>query len=309
VKRILLDRYHALDLFEFALIRRQMMGERCVLIFITEVRGSSARPIGTVMVVTDGGVYAGYVSNGCVDNDIALHALEALKSREVRTVRYGEGSPFMDIQLPCGGGLTACLVPDPRSTVLTQIIGKLSQRQTVRISLCDRLEITEFDGELGYAPPLIISAAGRGEDFYFFLKTARAMGIECHAISPDGREVLMSITKLGVKARQLEYGRAANIEGDLWTAFVLLFHDHDQEAPLLKDMLKTPAFYIGAMGSRRTHDNRQNILRDMGVSEDNIDRIRGPVGLIPSMRDAGRLSVSILAEIIEAEANHSAFKI
>lgn len=305
MQRVLLDRYHALDLFRFA-IERQASGERCVLIFITDVRGSSARPIGTVMVVTDGGVYAGYVSNGCVDSDIALHALEALKTGEMKTVRYGEGSPFMDIQLPCGGGLTACLVPDAGLELLSEIAQKLAAREAVRITLDGAFGMSET-GELSYTPPLIINAAGRGEDFYFFLKTARAMGIECRGLSPD-QDVLDDIAQLGVETQLLEHGQRPNIKGDPWTAFVLLFHDHDHEAPILKEMLQTSAFYIGAMGSRRTHSSRMEILGDMGVTAKDLSRIRGPVGLIPSMRDAGRLSVSILAEIIDAEANSSVFQ-
>ncbi|MGB0906925.1 MAG: XdhC family protein [Maricaulaceae bacterium] len=305
MRRILLDRYHALDLFRFAIDRRTA-GERTVLIFITDVNGSSARPVGTVMVVTNGGVYAGYVSNGCVDSDIALHALETLKTGEMKIVRYGEGSPFMDIQLPCGGGLTACLVPDPDVETLAEFADTLAARQAVRITLDGRFEISD-EGELGYTPPLIISAAGRGEDFYFFLKTARAMGIECRAMSPDA-EVLVDAAKLGAKTLHLEYGQSTTIDGDPWTAFVLLFHDHDHEAPILKEILEIPAFYIGAMGSRRTHAARQGILKEMGVASSQIERVRGPVGLIPSMRDAGRLSVSILAEIIQAEANSSVFQ-
>ena len=80
---------------------------------------------------------------------------------------------------------------------------------------------------------------------------------------------------------------------------VCLFHDHDWEAALLKQALKGPAFYIGAMGSELTHKNRCATLRDMEVSEKLIDRIKGPIGLIPAQRDARLLAISILAEIIQ----------
>jgi xanthine dehydrogenase accessory factor len=77
-----------------------------------------------------------------------------------------------------------------------------------------------------------------------------------------------------------------------------MFHDHDWEAALLKQALASDAFYIGALGSARAHDARCQSLLDLGLFAAQIERIHGPIGIIPSMHDASSLAISVLAEII-----------
>jgi len=84
----------------------------------------------------------------------------------------------------------------------------------------------------------------------------------------------------------------------------LFFHDHDWEPPLLADALKTEAFYIGAQGSQRARDARLADLRAMDVPEEQLTRLTGPVGLIPSARDPGTLAVSVLAEVLSKASGH-----
>ncbi|MGB3625931.1 MAG: NTP transferase domain-containing protein, partial [Henriciella sp.] len=90
------------------------------------------------------------------------------------------------------------------------------------------------------------------------------------------------------------------LSDDPYTAFILMFHDTDWETPLLKQVLAGPAFYVGAVGSSKTQARRLDGLRQAGLAEPVLQRVRGPVGLIPSMRDASMLAVSTLAEIVEA---------
>ena len=80
----------------------------------------------------------------------------------------------------------------------------------------------------------------------------------------------------------------------------MLFHDHDQEPAILRAALATDAFYVGALGSRKTHATRLEMLEEMGVDAHARARIHGPIGLVPSMRNAPMLAVSTLAEIIGA---------
>ena len=79
-----------------------------------------------------------------------------------------------------------------------------------------------------------------------------------------------------------------------------MFHDHDWEPQILIQALAGPAFYIGAMGSERTHNMRQQALIERGIAAKDIARIEGPIGLIPSMRDANLLALSTLAQIVES---------
>ena len=95
---------------------------------------------------------------------------------------------------------------------------------------------------------------------------------------------------------------AAPLDADPWTAVTLFYHDHDREPPVLARALASPAFYVGAQGSLRSHRARVQALREMGVADPDIARLRGPIGLIPSARDPQVLAVSVLAEILsEAE--------
>ena len=85
---------------------------------------------------------------------------------------------------------------------------------------------------------------------------------------------------------------------DAHSAFLTLFHDHDWEPALLKAALDTPDRFIGSLGSCRTHDMRKETLQQMQVPESSISRLRGPIGLVPSLRDASSIAVSALAEIV-----------
>ena len=80
-------------------------GQRTVLVTVGSVEGSSMRNPGTIMGVAEDGSFAGSLSGGCIENAVVSEALEVLKEGSARVVRFGSGSPYLDIKLPCGGGL------------------------------------------------------------------------------------------------------------------------------------------------------------------------------------------------------------
>jgi xanthine dehydrogenase accessory factor len=88
------------------------------------------------------------------------------------------------------------------------------------------------------------------------------------------------------------------LSSDKWSAIILFFHDHEWEPAILKSGLSTDGFYIGAQGSQRARDNRFKALEALGVENPELSRLHGPVGIIPSARDARTLAVSVLAEIL-----------
>ena len=117
-------------------------------------------------------------------------------------------------------------------------------------------------------------------------------------LSPD-RETLDNGAAAGCETRHIaQQAVPPDLGVEDRTAVVLFFHDHDWEPPILAGALDTSAFYIGAQGSQRARDARMLMLEAMGVSEDARARLHGPVGLIPSARDAGTLAVSVLAEVL-----------
>jgi xanthine dehydrogenase accessory factor len=284
-----------------------------VLAIITGVEGPSYRPVGAVMAIDATGRRTGTLSSGCVENDIALHALEALEAGRPKVIRYGRGSPFMDIQLPCGGGLEIALVPRPDRAVLTALNAARSARQavTLAVDLAGGGMSLLPDGETGRAgdrfrvrflPEIRFLVFGKGPEASTFAALAEAAGYPSMLLSPDD-ETLGAGRAAGAGTRHLTTpGWPEGLMVDDRTAIVLFFHDHDWEPPILIGAVRTPAFYIGSQGSRRARDARLMELEAMGMTEAERARLRGPIGLVPSARDARTLAVSVLAEVLGTSA-------
>lgn len=279
---------HAEDILAFACAH-----DAVCLGIVTRVTGGAMRPEGALFAVTDKGEMAGYVSNGCVDADIIMQAKAALADGARRDLVYGDGSPFFDIVLPCGGAIALSLIPRPDRAAMAAALGDLQNRHETILDLGGALSAR-------YAPRLRLRLAGRGAALAALAQLAHGAGFAVEAASPD----------IDIKAQfgdiaftHLSGVQARRYDDDKWTAHVLLFHDHDYEPPLLAAALSGPAFFIGAMGSRKTQAARRDRLAQMGISTAQIERVRGPVGLIPSLRDANQLAVSILAQIIQVARN------
>lgn len=280
-----------------------------VLALITHVEGPSYRPVGAAMAVFEDGDRAGTLSSGCVESDIAHHALAQLDAGQPKLLRYGRGSPFMDIQLPCGGGLEILLVPRPDLTALEQVIAHREARQPCVLEVhCPTGALRVVDeeplGQTGaffrveYLPGLRFEVYGKGPEASTFAALLQSAGYLHRLWSPDD-ETRAEGAARGCPVSDLAlHNLPPALEADPWTAIVLFFHDHDWEPPILQSALRTDAFYIGAQGSQRARDTRMKILADMGVGPEARARLHGPVGLIPSARDSGTLAVSVLAEVL-----------
>lgn len=281
-----------------------------VLCVITGVEGPSYRPVGAMMAVFPDGDRTGTLSSGCIESDIALHAVQALEAGVPLALRYGQGSPFMDIQLPCGGGLDIMLVPNPDR----QVLGTLTDRRAARRP--GILEIDKDTGAMSFAdtgetgwqggtfriretPGIRFLVFGKGPEAATFAALVQGAGYQNVLLSPDD-ETLADGTSAGCETIRITRPMLPeDLSVDPWTAVILFFHDHDWEPPILAAALETEAFYIGSQGSQRARDARDMELQVMGVSGDKLDRLYGPVGLIRSARDAGTLAVSVLAEILQ----------
>jgi xanthine dehydrogenase accessory factor len=284
-----------------------------VLAIITGVEGPSYRPVGAVMAVDAGGHRTGTLSSGCVENDIALHALEALEAGRPKVIRYGRGSPFMDIQLPCGGGLEIALVPRPDRAVLRALNAARAARRaaTLSVDLAVGTLTLSPEGETGregdlfrvrFLPEIRFLVFGKGPEASTFAALVQAAGYPSVLLSPD-EETLEAGRAAGAGTQRLTLpGWPEGLAVDDRTAIVLFFHDHDWEPPILIGAVRTPAFYIGSQGSRRARDARLMELEAMGITEAERARLRGPIGLVPSARDARTLAVSVLAEVLAVSA-------
>jgi xanthine dehydrogenase accessory factor len=274
------------------------------LVAITLTEGGGVRAPGAVMTISQTGQRVGYISGGCLDADVARHALDALSDGKARKLRYGSGSPFLDLPLPCGGAVEVLIVPNADPMILRCCGDLLAARVPLRLGFRECGEImlapTEnVDHVFTYLPKLRIRIAGRSADAIALHRVATAAGLPALLQMPeqdfDNADPALDLSR-GLRM-QIPTSLPV-LDDDPWTAVILSLHDADWEDPLLVQALQGPAFFIGAVGSRKTHERRCNRLRGLGCVEQQIRRIRAPVGLVASMRDASSLAVSILAEIL-----------
>ncbi|WP_269396599.1 XdhC family protein [Limimaricola sp. G21655-S1] len=240
-----------------------------VLAMITGIDGAFYRPLGAVMAFPDGAKPIGRLSSGCIEGDLAIHAQAVRQENRSRSLRYGRGSPFVDIRLPCGSGIDVTLVP-VESGAFDATLRTISARRHAVLALpgLPSLEIR---------PDPRMAVFGTGPEAETFAELARAAGYP---------------------VERLERPETARIDAE--TAVVLFFHDHEREPDILRTALRSPAFWIGAQGSRTAQTRRLDLLRDEGWDAEALARLRGPIGLIKGTRDPRVLAVSVLAEIVEA---------
>lgn len=296
------------DILRFVLARAED-GIDTILVTLTGIERTSSRGIGSQMAVAADGRYAGSFSGGCIEAAVVAEALNALASDRARLVRFGIDSPYLDIRLPCGGGVDLLFNPRPDRQALAYVLSRLQDRQPAALRVSEQgVEFVEraaplsgWHGdsfEVHYVPELRIVAIGQGEDLTALARLAHGYGADVIALSPDAT-ALQLLVQEGVKAVELVTRTVLPpVHSDPWTAIVFLFHDHDWEEGLLPQALRLPAFYFGAVGSRRTHQARLDLLRAAHVPEDEVQTLRGPVGLIPATREPATLAISILAEIV-----------
>ena len=263
-------------------------GQRFVLITSVDIKGGSARDLGSLAVVNDAGEMTGYMSNGCIDQDILLQALDCLQSGSARLLQYGDGSPTHDLTLPCGGSLSVWIDPSPDTAALMAAHTALLARTPATLTFYPSSDPNQATAgiTIAYQPKVALTLAGRGAIFRATAKVAHAIAAYCKA-PPTHVTSQQGITKLDL---------------DATSGFLTLFHDHDWEPAFLVAALGTTAGFVGALGSQRTHAARLAQLANMGISELDLQRVKGPIGLVPSLRNADLIAISALAEIAQAFA-------
>ncbi|NKK97193.1 XdhC family protein [Rhizobium leguminosarum bv. viciae] len=258
---------------------------------LVEIRGGAARALGAHMAVAADGRFCGYVSGGCVEAAVASEALLAMAQGRDRMVKFGDGSPFFDIVLPCGGGISIAIHVLKDVGALQHVLDRLGQRQAAGLVYSPERQTlisvdpplrtcwTEGDFLTVYRPRTRVVLSGQTLEAQAVARLAEASGYDVIAVAPE-RPVADTI--------------------DPFTAVVLLHHDIDAEAAILETALHSPAFYIGALGSTRTHRRRVERLTAMGFRRDDIGRIKAPIGMFGPTRDATSLALSVLADVAAA---------
>ncbi len=301
---------HPRDVARFALARHSA-GVAAALVFVTATQGGSVRMPGLRMAIDANGASFGYVSNGCIEADVIACAKQAINQRRSLAVAYGRDSGKIDLVLPCGGRIDLLIVPlnaHPSCIDALQAIAD-SRRQQGTIVLSGKGEFTwqqtptqtlAHAWQFTVVPKIRLLVAGAGLEALYLVQQAAGADMEAEILSPD-EKTIASATALNIPATLIKgLSGVPALAADEATAIALMFHDHHWELNFLADVLTGPAFYIGALGSMRAHEQRRQALAEMGLLPEQIERLHGPIGLIQQLRDPNLLAISVLADITAA---------
>ena len=291
------------------------------LVTLLEIEGSSPRPLGAHLIVASDGKTLGQISGGCCEQAIRAEALDALAQGKVKFLRYGQGSPFHDIVLPCGSSLWVRIDPFLPDALLDKIVARLEARQSFALFFSDQdhppgwtddSELDESsrthrcsDGLLRcYRPSCRMLLAGLGSIVPYVIDFCESLEVFTLALITNPR--LPEMAGLNPQLRIIDVTahdeiKALSTEVDRFTAIVTLFHDHDREDEILELARLSPAFYVGALGSRRTHELRILRLKEKGWSDEQCSRIRGPAGIPLQTKSPPAIALSIVAEMLMAK--------
>ncbi|MCC7250794.1 XdhC family protein [Hyphomicrobium sp.] len=297
-------------------------GLRTALVTLVGVEGAAPRPIGAQMVVAEDGRYIGYLSGGCLEQAIVLEARDVMDEGRNRLVRYGKGSRYIDIRLPCGSGLDIFFDCSLGGEQMAAIAGHLSARRRFAIrstltgadtfieSLAEEgalfPSVREGDLFLRVVPPRMrLLLVGSSPVVAALAALARITGIETELGSLD--DAARANSRNAGVSFDAEHGQGCDAIArlDCSSAVVLASHEHEIEPAIIARLLQRDCFYIGVLGSRTVHEQRLRALAAMGIDDASLARLRAPVGLIQGAKSKATLAVGVLAEMLaEAKARN-----
>jgi xanthine dehydrogenase accessory factor len=290
-------------------IRPLLLGElsslkRFAIATLVAVDGPSPRDIGAQMLITADNHW-GFLSGGCVEDDVARHGREVIEAGEHRLLRYGEGSPWFDIKLACGAGISVLVEPihtdDP---AITTLISGYRIRRPVAWQSDGASRDAHMAGPTGvtsprwdgstystvFEPALRLVIIGNDATTLAVTELARHIGIETVLVAPGGPET--------APFQGMEYRRSTDaIPFDQWTAVAVVTHDRDDDERALAAALSSDAFYVGAIGARSRLHSRIERLQICGVSAAAIARLHAPIGLHGFGKSPRDIALSIVAEV------------
>ncbi len=288
-------------------------GRRVALGTIVKTWGSAPRPIGAMVAIRDDGQVVGSVSGGCVEDDL----IEKIKTKSIaaqkpQLVTYGvTNEEATRWGLPCGGTLQLVMEPVSDESRIEELLERVSNQQLVRrkvdmdsgrasLEAGRWQDVLEFDGRVlssVHGPRWRLVLIGAGQLTRYLAEMAHML--DYHVTVIDPREEYAN--GWDVPAVPLNRGmpddvvRELNLDGHC--AVVALTHDPKLDDLALMEALKSAAFYVGAIGSKKNNDARRERLREFDVSADEIARLRGPVGLYIGSKTPPEIAVAILAEM------------
>ena len=295
-------------------------GQHALLATVVRTWGSSPRPVGSMMALREDGRAIGSVSGGCIEDDLIARHTKALNQNlgipdgPPQLVRYGVSADEAHrFGLPCGGTLELLLEFNPDAASLQQLVAELEAGSLVKRSVdCSSGEVSlqtaeypdvlEFDGQqlvnhLGPGYRMLLIGAGALAEYLATMALFNGFTVTVC----DPREEYMGSWSVA------QVNTVTDMPDDAVTAFkpdarsciVALTHDPKLDDLALLEALHSPAFYVGAIGSRRNnHSRRERMMEHFGETEASLARLRGPIGLYIGSKTPAEIAVSVMAEIL-----------
>ncbi len=299
-------------------------GKGAILATVVETWGSAPRRVGGQLVVNREGEMHGSVSGGCVEAAVVFEAIDALETGECRLLEYGvSDADAFAAGLACGGRI--CVFLEPIGSILpVELLEQLLDCRAQRCPVAYCVNINSGKSTLafsGHETRMLMDTSGLEEDRETFIAVynppvrmvvvgavhiaqalipmARLTGFDPVLIDP--RESFASEERFPGEKIIIEWPSDAleKLGNDRRTGLVLLTHDPKIDDPALEFALSSDYFYVGALGSKKTHAQRISRLEKKGYSDNQMSRIHGPVGLAIGSATPAEIALSILCEMVK----------
>lgn len=297
-------------------------GVGAVLATVVETWGSAPRRVGAQLAISGKGQIEGSVSGGCVEGAVIVEAMEALETGTQRLLEFGvSDEDAFAVGLACGGTIRVLVEPVGAVMpvdILEELVAARSKRRALAYEVdlhsgvrrllhdgyADRMRLDrsgfEPEGKVFVAvhnPPLRLLIVGAVHIAQALVPMAQIAGYDPVLIDP--RDAFASAERFpgATIVQDWPDDAVAALGLDGRTALVLLSHDPKLDDPALMAALNSDVFYIGALGSKRTHAKRCDRLQQAGFSADQIGRIHGPIGLDIGAAGPSEIAVAVLAQM------------
>lgn len=296
-------------------------GQTITLVTVTATWGSAPRPVGSLLVVGEGG-YVGSVSGGCVEFDLLERLAQSPPALLPQRLSYGvDKEEARRFGLPCGGQLDLLLEPlrpparsldpIPAGAEIDTLLTQLARRQLCRrrVWLADgRVELIEDDPaapaltinnerlERRFGPQWLLLLIGAGEITRLLSSMAQALDYRVVICDPRREQPPSWCEGLELDRRMPDDAVALHLR-DRRCALIALTHDPRLDDMALMEALHSPAFYVGALGSQRSSAARRERLASLDLTPDELARLHAPVGLPIGGKTPAEIALSILADL------------
>jgi xanthine dehydrogenase accessory factor len=288
-------------------------GHRVWLVTVIQTWGSAPRPPGALLSLRDDGQVVGSVSGGCVEDDLIERLRQGERVDGPSVVTYGvskeEAARF---GLPCGGTLRLVQEPLRSAAWIEDVLARTDRHELVarRMNLATgdvsveraaRGEEFQFDGEVMrslYGPRWRLLIIGAGQLSRAVAEIALMLDFEVICCDPRDEYNFTWNVPGTAFIRSMPDDVVGELQLDAHSAVVALTHDPKLDDMVLLEAVRSPAFYVGALGSRRNTLIRKERLAMFDLSIDEIDRLHGPIGLDLGSKTPAKIAVSVMAEVL-----------